>query len=167
MNRQQEETLKYFQEFMEQERRQTEGAGSSSAATSSTAATPPSPVKQAITLAMDENHITKHPYQIHCNLEAKDLQVLKELRVDLNNFNQNGMDLRIDMIAQGWENYFARLHGPVYELLVKDFWRQAECDDQYVVSHVLGRRIVIIEKSIAELLGLAHLQGLRVHGKEK
>src|ERR1044072_8817566 len=99
MNRQQEETLKYFQEFMEQERRQTEGAGSSSVTASSSAAFPPSPVKQAITLAMDENHITKHPAHIHCNLEAKDLQVLKELRVDFNNFAQNGMDLRIEMIT--------------------------------------------------------------------
>ena len=35
-----------------------------------------------------------------------------------------------------------------------------------MVSHVLGRKIVITEKSIAELLGLPHLQGLRVHGKE-
>src|ERR1044072_6798557 len=118
-------------------------------------------------MALDENHITKRIAHIHCNIEAKDLQVLKELRVDFNNFAQNDMDLRIEMIAQGWENYFARLHGPVYEFLVKDFWRQAERDDHYVVSHVLGRRIIITEKTIAHLLGLTHLEGLRVHGKEK
>src|ERR1044072_3733015 len=168
MNRKQEEEMvKYFQEFIEQERRKTEGTGSSTAVTSSTAVSPPSPVKKAINLAMDENHITKRPAHIHCNLQAKDLQVLKELRVDFNNINSNGCDLRPEMIFQGWENYFARLHGPVYELLVKDFWRQAECDDHYVVSHVLRRRIIITEKSIAHLLGLTHLEGLRVHGKEK
>jgi hypothetical protein len=116
---------------------------------------------------MDENHITKRPAHIHCNLQAKDLQVLKELRVDFNNINSNGCDLRPEMIFQGWENYFARLHGPVYELLVKDFWKQAECDDHYVVSHVLGIRIIITEKYIAQLLGLNHREGLRVHGKEK
>src|ERR1044072_4050261 len=159
MNRhQEEEMVKYFQEFIEQERRKTGGTSSSTAATSSTAAYPPSPVKKAINLAMDENHITKRPAHIHCNLQAKDLQVLKELRVDFNNINSNGLDLRPEMIFQGWENYFARLHGTVYELLVKELWKQAECDDHYVVSHVLGRRIAITKKSIAELLGLAHLQ---------
>ena len=117
MNRQQEEIVKYFQEFMEQEHRQTEGSGSS------TVATPSTPVKEAINIALDENYITKRPAHIHCNLESKDLQVLKELRIDFNNFAQNGMDLRIEMIAQGWENYFARLHGPVYERLVKHFWK--------------------------------------------
>src|ERR1044072_6804199 len=168
MNRhQEEEMVRYFQEFIEQERRKTEATGSSTAVTSSTAASPPSPVKKAINLAMDENHITKRPAHIHCNLQAKDLQVLKELRVDFNNINSNGCDLRPEMIFQGWENYFARLHGPVYELLVKDFWKQAECDDHYVVSHVLERRIIITEKYIAQLLGLNHRERLRVYGKEK
>ena len=173
MNQQQEEIVKYFQEFLQEESRQAEGTSSSttatslSTATSATTANLSSPVRKAINMALDENHITRRKAYIHCTIESKDLQVLKELRVDFSNLAQNDMDLRIEMTAQGWENYFARLHGPVYELLVKEFWRQAECDDHYVVSHVLGRRIVITEKSIAELLGLAHLQGLRVHGKEK
>src|ERR1044072_8507100 len=42
------------------------------------------------------------------------LQYLKELSVDFSNLAKNDMDLRIEMTAQGWENYFARLHGPVY-----------------------------------------------------
>ena len=151
MNQQQEEIVKYFQEFLQEESRQAEGTSSSTTATSSTIATLPSPVKEAINMALDENHITKRPAHIHCNLESEVLQVLKELRVDFNNCAQNNMDLRVEMLAQGWENYFARLHGPVYELLVKEFWRQAECDDYYVVSHVLGRRIVITEKSIAHV----------------
>jgi hypothetical protein len=115
---------------------------------------------------VDENHITRRPVQIHCNLGFEALIVLKELRVDFNNFAANGMDLREDMISQGRENYFARLHGPVYENLVKDFWKQAECDSYHVVSHVLGQRIIITEKTIAQLLGLPHLSGKRIYGKE-
>src|ERR1044072_3339176 len=124
MNRhQEEEMVKYFQEFIEQEHHKYEGAGSSTAATSSTVPSPPSPVKKAINIAMDENHITKRSAHIPCSLQAKDLLVLKEFRVDLNNINSNGCDLRPEMLFLGWENYFARLHGPVYELLVKEIGR--------------------------------------------
>ena len=100
-------------------------------------------------------------------MKSEDLQVLKELRVDFDNLAQNNLDLRVEMVAQGWENYFARLHGPTYDLLIKELWRQAECDDHHVVSHVLGRKIVITEESIAQLLGLAQSEGLRIQGKEK
>ena len=152
---------------MQEENRRTENTSSSTTATSTITANLSSPVRKAVTMALDENHITKKPAHIHCSFKAETLQVLKELRIDFTNIAQNGMDLREEMVAQGWENYFARLHGPVYEPLIKEFWRHAESDDHYVVSHVLGRRIVITEKSIAELLGLGHLQGLRVHRKEK
>ena len=66
-------------------------------------------------MALDGNHITRRPAHIHCSFEAETLQVLKELRVDFANIAQNDIDLRVEMVAQGWENYFARLHGPVYE----------------------------------------------------
>ena len=136
---------------------------------SSTAAVSSSPVTTpaAVTLpVVDDNHITRRPLQVHCNLPFNKLKVLTELLVDFNNIAANGIDLREEMISQGWENYFARLHGPVYEKLVKDFWRQAECDSHYVVSHVLGERIIITEKSIAQLLGLQHLGGKRILGKD-
>src|ERR1044072_379564 len=160
MNQQEEEIVKFFQEHMERERRQAEGTASPTAAVSS------SPMETTTVPTVDENHITKRPIQVHCNLGFKYLVVLKELRMDFNNFAVNGMDLREEMTAQGWENYFARLHGPVYEKLVKDFWRQAECDNHFVVSHVLGERIIITEKTIAQLLGLTHLSGIRIYGKK-
>src|ERR1044072_8314931 len=167
MNPQQEEIVKFFQEYMQEENRRTEDTTSSTAVTSTAIATLSSPVREAINMALDENYITRRPAHIHCNLKSEDLPVLKELRVDFNNLAQNDMDLRVEMIAQGWENYFARLHGPTYELVIQEFWRKAECDDQHVVSHVLGRRIVITEESIALLLGLPQAEGLKVHGKEK
>ena len=74
-------------------------------------------------MVMDEKHITKRAPHIHCSFEANTLQVLKEYRVDFDNMSQNSseLDLRKEVISQGWENYFARLHGPVYELLIKEF----------------------------------------------
>src|ERR1044072_9088430 len=98
-------------------------------------------------------------------LGFEDLSVLSELRVNFNNIASNGFDLREEMTFQGLENYFARLHGPVYEHLVKDFWKQADWDSYHVVSHV-GKRIIITEKTIAQLLGLTHLAGKRIYGKE-
>ena len=118
------------------------------------------------TAPVDDNHITRRPSQIHYNLGFDTLKVLTELRVDFNNIAANGMDLRAEMISQGWEMYFARLQGPVYKNLIKDFWRQADCDSHYVVSHVLGQRIIITEKSIAQLLSLPHLGGKRIYGKD-
>ena len=132
----QQEIANFFQEFNKQEH-------SSSSDISSALTNLSPPVKKAVTMALAENHITKREAHIHCNFEASTLTVLKELRVDFHNIQQNKLDLREEMIFQGWENFFARLHGPVYESLVKEFWRQAEHDDYYVVSHVLGKRIVI------------------------
>ena len=157
MNQQEEETVKFFHEHMEQERRQAEGTASSTAAVSS------SPMETTTATPIDENHITRRPAQVHCNLGFKDLVVLKELRVDFNNITSNGFDLREELIFQGWENYFARLHGPVYENLVKEFWRQADWDKYHVVSYVLGKKIIITEKTIAHLLGLTHLASKRIN----
>src|ERR1044072_8578145 len=122
-----------------------------------------SPIRKAVTMAMHANHITQHEAHIHCSFEAKSLQVLKEYRVDFDNIHQNGLDLREEMTFQGWENFFARLHGPVFEALVREFWRHAEHDDNYVVSHVLGRKIIITEESIGKLLGLNHMEGNKFH----
>src|ERR1044072_1510736 len=77
------------------------------------------------------------------------------------------MDLLPALLFQGEQNYFARLHGPVYDLLVREFWRHAENDNHYAVSHVLGKKIVITEKTIAQLLGLKHKEGIRISEKEK
>src|ERR1044072_322202 len=160
MNRQEEEAVKYFQEYMEQEHRQIEGTASSTAAVSS------SLMETTTVPTIDENHIARRPAQVHCNMRFDDLVVLKELRVDFNNINSNGFDLREEMIFQGWENYFARLHGPVYEKLVKEFWRQAVWDKYHVVSYVLDKKIIITERTIAHLMGLTHLAGRRIYMKD-
>ena len=106
MDHQEQEALRFFQEHEDQQRREAEGS-----ATFATNIPSSSPMgTAATTTAADDNHITRRPGQVHCNLNFEALNVLKELRVDFNNFAANGMDLRKEMISQGWENYFARLH---------------------------------------------------------
>src|ERR1044072_1329041 len=78
---------------------------------------------------------------------------------------QNGFDLHKEVRYQGWEKFFTRLNGPVYKALVKEFWKQAECDHYHVVSHVLGKRIIITEKTIGQLIGLNHREGIRISGR--
>ena len=93
MNRQQEEIVKYFQEHMQEERRQAVVPSSSTTTTVS------SPVREVINMALDENHITRCPPQVTCNLPVDNLQVLKELRVDFNNFASNRMDTWPEVIS--------------------------------------------------------------------
>ncbi|KAI5444842.1 hypothetical protein KIW84_013212 [Lathyrus oleraceus] len=76
---------------------------------------------------------------------------------------RNGVDLTEDLHKQGWENYFNRLYGPIYPLLVKEFWRHADADDQFIVSFVLGVKIVITEASIASLLNMETTGGKRIY----
>src|ERR1044072_6649535 len=118
----QQEITRFFEDFNKQEH-------SSNSDISSAIAKLSSLVRRASSMAIDEKHITKHEAHIHCSLHANTLQVLKGYRIDFDNIAQNSaeLDLRKEVISQGWENYFARLHGPVYELLVKEFWRFAEC----------------------------------------
>ncbi|MEX5523362.1 hypothetical protein, partial [Bacillus cereus] len=90
---------------------------------------------------------------VTCVYSPDELQALAEWRFDLDNIAANGFDLRPEVKAQGWEEYFNRLRGPVYIKLVKEFWKHADCDDNQVVSYIAGRRIIVTEKSIVDLLG--------------
>src|ERR1044072_1565818 len=166
MSPQEEDVVNYFKEYMRQSQ-MAKGKGSASSSSVVLPPPPSSPARNAIVTALDENHITRRSAAVHCNILATDLQVLKELRVDFNNCAVNGMDLRPTLLFQEWENYFTRLHGPVYDLLVKEFWRHAENDNHYVVSHVLGKKIIITEKIITQLLGLSHGEGIKISGKDK
>src|ERR1044072_6547870 len=117
----QQEIANFFQEFNRQKH-------SSSSDISSSVAKLSSPIRKAITMAIDENHITNREAHIHCSFQADTLQVSKEYIVDFQNLQQNGLDLRTELAFQRWECFSARLHGYVYEALVKEFWRQAEHD---------------------------------------
>ncbi|XP_050919294.1 eukaryotic translation initiation factor 4 gamma-like [Lathyrus oleraceus] len=76
---------------------------------------------------------------------------------------RNEIDLTEELRKQGWENYFQRLYGPIYTYLVKELWRIAYSDDHYIVSHVLRVKMVITEKSIANLLNMEKTGGRRIY----
>ncbi|XP_057452203.1 uncharacterized protein LOC130744024 [Lotus japonicus] len=105
--------------------------------------------------------IAKRSCAVTCKFSLKELQVLCEIRVDFKNLAENGVDFLPAVKAQGWDGYFNRLSCPIYDKLVKEFWKHAECDDYQVVSHVLGKKIIISKRSIALLLGGETIKGYR------
>src|ERR1044072_2567852 len=117
--------------------------------------------------AMDESHLTKREGRVTCNISPSNLLCLTEHRVDLVNLFQNDFNLYEDIHFQGWEIFFSRLNGRTYGALVKEFWKMAECDRRHIVSHVFGKRIVITEKTIGELLCLDHREGIRIRGRDE
>src|ERR1044072_7684175 len=160
MDQQEQAALDFFNEHQRMEKAQ---ASSTTAQSSSRAAFS---AEEHPDIVVDKTHITMRDGQVTCNLCPSKLLSLRELRVDFTNIMANGHDLWEEVLFQGWETYFNRLNGPVYENLVKDFWKQADSDTYHVVSHVLGKRIIITEKAISKLLGLNHREGIRINGRE-
>src|ERR1044072_4386088 len=161
MDQQEKDALDFFNKFARCEQAQAshtyntiaESSSSAQAFNSGGASGIVFPTVAATEEATDEFHITRREGQVTCNLPPSKLLCLAEHRVDFDNILQNGFDLGEEVRFQGWEKFFTRLNGPVYEVLVKEFWKQAECDHYHVVSHVLGKRIIITEKTIGQLLG--------------
>src|ERR1044072_8568505 len=173
MDQQEKDALDFCNEFTRNEQVRAsdkgkvvvESSSSTQAPRSGSASGTASSTATATEVVMDEFHITRCEGQVTCNLPPSKLLCLAEHRVDFDNLSQNGFDLREEVHFQGWEKFFTRLNGPVYGALVKEVWKQAECDHYHVVSHVLGKRIIITEKTIGELFGLNHREGIRIGGR--
>ncbi|KAI5396791.1 hypothetical protein KIW84_062858 [Lathyrus oleraceus] len=116
-----------------------------------------------ITPVYKEPHVLDRERHINLSTPFEGLDVLCESLVDFDNLRRNGVDLTGELRQQGWENYFQRLYGPIYPLLVKEFWRHADADDNFIVSFVLGVKIVITEGSIASLLNMERSGGKRIY----
>src|ERR1044072_6795628 len=140
MDQQEKNALEFFNEFMRNEQAE---------------------------IALDESHITRREDRVTCDISPSNLLYLTEHRVDLVNLFQNDFNLYEDIHSQEWEIFFSRLRGPTYPALVKEFWKMAECDRRHIVSHVFGKRIVITEKTIGELLCLDHSEGIRIRRRDE
>src|ERR1044072_3235835 len=173
MDQQEKDAFDFFNEFTRDEQAQAsdkcktvaESSSSTQVFRSGRASGTASLTATATEVVTDEFHITRREGQVTCNLHPDKLLCLAEPRVDFDNIMQNGFDLHKKVRYQGWEKFFTSLNGPVYEALVKEFWKQAECDHYHVVSHVLGKRIIITEKTIGQLIGLNHREGIRISGR--
>lgn len=81
------------------------------------------------------------------------LEVICELMVDFESMAENGFDFRQSVHFQGWIKYFERLFGPVFPTLVKEFWIHAQAYPKVIVSSVMGKKLMITEKLISQLIG--------------
>lgn len=88
--------------------------------------------------------------------------MLYETIVDFKNLKENGFDFTETLNVQGWNKFFERLTCPVYPVLVKQFWVHATAERETITSYVMNRKMVITEKSIANLIGHDG-KGKRVH----
>ena len=94
---------------------------------------------------------------------VSELSVMSEIMVDFKNVKENGCDLISTLDRQGWNGYFERLRGPTYPILVKEFWVHASTSTNIITSFVFGRRIIISEKTICDLIS-HDKDGLRIYG---
>src|SRR3954467_15685518 len=94
-----------------------------------------------------------------CLIPTKELEVLCESAVDINNLKANGFQCDARIFEQGWSKYLDRLVGPIYPELVKDFWVHATVTPTAIISFVLGHEVVITEKLIRKLYNLDDEEG--------
>src|SRR3954466_3021222 len=82
-----------------------------------------------------------------CLIPTKELEVLCESAVDINNLKANGFQCDATGCEQGWSKYLDRLVGPIYPELVKDFWVHATVPPTAIISFVLGHSDPTTEKT--------------------
>ncbi|MCI35252.1 hypothetical protein A2U01_0056473, partial [Trifolium medium] len=52
-------------------------------------------------------------------------KIVKENIISLEELKDQGCNLQASVMRQGWENYFKILDGPIYDNLVREFWKNA------------------------------------------
>lgn len=86
------------------------------------------------------------------NTSVNELMVVCETIVDFQNLKDNGFDLIGTLTFQGWNVFFERLKGPVYPVFIKQFWIHVVVDKDTIISYIMNRKIMVIEKSNANLI---------------
>lgn len=68
---------------------------------------------------------------------------------------QNFRKIRHIIEEQGWKEYLSSLKGPIYPLLVKEFWKNASIkrkkSHSFIKSKVIGVPVTITPKCIAKV----------------
>lgn len=113
-------------------------------------------------MADENNPLMEGIPELTLHTTVNELMVLWETVVDFKNLKDNGFDFSKTLDLQGWKTFFERLTGPVYPFLVKQFWVHATAEKETVISYVMNRKIVIIEKSIVDLIS-HNGKGKRTH----
>ena len=99
----------------------------------------------------------------HSNEEL--LEVLCERHPNIPSLSTDELNLSQNFVIQGWSKYLEMLHGPIYPLLVKEFWKNASAkfDGSSVSSIVFGNPITITPATIAAVIGCTQT-GVTVEG---
>lgn len=90
--------------------------------------------------------------EITLNTHVDELMVLCETIIDFKKLKDNGFDFSEILELQGWKYFLERLTGPVYLVLVKQFWIHVVTTKDTISSFVINRKIMVTEKSIANLI---------------
>ena len=99
----------------------------------------------------DENHpVMEGIPELTLNIPVDELMVLCETIVDFKNLKDIGFDFSKILEFQGRKGFFERLTGPVYPVLVKQFWIHDVATKDTISSFVMSRKIVVTEKSIVD-----------------
>lgn len=98
------------------------------------------------------NPIIEGILEITLNSHVNELLVLCETIVDLKNLKDNDFDFSETLELQGWKSFFKVLTSLVYPVLVKQFWIHVVARRDIITSFVMNKKIVVIEKSIANLI---------------
>ena len=81
------------------------------------------------------------------------LEVIPKKRPNLARLKHNGLDLVRSMQIQSCSSYYSMLNGPVYPVLVKEFWKYARISDDgnTIWSEVYRLPIAITISSIVKV----------------
>ncbi|PNX68814.1 hypothetical protein L195_g056375 [Trifolium pratense] len=84
--------------------------------------------------------------------------IVKENIVCLEELGNQGFNLEASVVRQGWENYFKIIDGPIYDKLVREFWKNARVKRKVssvpeIKSTVIGHPVNITLSEIAMAIG--------------
>ncbi|XP_050876630.1 uncharacterized protein LOC127080344 [Lathyrus oleraceus] len=102
--------------------------------------------------AIESNTMLEGIPELTLHTPINELTMLCETIVDFKNLNDNIFDFTETLNVQGRNTFFERLTNTVYPVLVKQFWVHATTKKETITSYVMNRKIIITEKSIADLI---------------
>lgn len=112
--------------------------------------------------ATESNTILEGIPELTLHTPVNELTVLCETIVDFKDLKEKGFHFTKTMDIQCWKTFFEILTCPVYPVLVKQFLVHATAEKETITYYVMNMKIIITEKSIAELLGHDG-KGKRIH----
>ena len=86
--------------------------------------------------------------------KVETLEVIQEKQPNIARLKHSGLDIIRSMQIQSWSGYYSMLNGPVFLVLVKEFWKYAKIsnDGNTILSEVYRLPITISISSIEKVI---------------